>query len=137
MNHLEHESKENKIDNQQGNNTWRPRKKRRSRGEATWIVFRELEDTWQSSQKKLATQEYIRCMAREFKRWIEGLSGNEDDSTDSSEETSSERRRGEYEELVREFPEIMELVEEERKERERKETQRSNWETRNARADRI
>ena len=43
----------------------------------------------------------------------------ESESTDSPDDSSSERRRGDYEELIKEFPEAMELVEEERKERER------------------
>ena len=58
----------------------------------------------------------------------EGLSENRGDSTDeltdSSEESRCEESMEAYEELVREFPELMGVVEEERKERERGHTER-------------
>ena len=81
-------------------------------------------------------QEFIRRMIRESKkRYREDLPENreESESTDSPDDGSSERCREDYEELIREFPEAMELVGERK---ERKDTHGETiTKTRNARAD--
>ena len=49
-----------------------------------------------------------------------------EDSTESPEDSSSESSSDEYEELIREFPEITAVVEEERERRKKGDTLRSN-----------
>ena len=136
--HLEDESEENNIDNQQ---------------ETQYLAAKEEDEEEPRGSNMGSVPGFVRRVAAKSEEiddprlhkmygpriqrvYREGLSENREDSTDSSDESISERRRGDYEELIREFPEAMELVEEERKER--KETHREAIaKTRNARAYRL
>ena len=142
MKHLEDESKENKMGNQKGKQylAVKEEDEEESRGSnmesvpgfgrRAAVKSEEIDD---SRIRKMYDPEIQRM-------YREGLPENRDDSTDestdSSGESSCERCMEAYEELIREFPEMMEVVEEERKEREREETHREAiGKTRNARTD--